>query len=234
MGIEISDEELLSMDPDLFLKLQKYLREYRNNKSTTLSEEIKKTDHITLYDYETRTSNQWYFKELNTVFEEVEDKQGKYLGIKITQNDKTYIARNWRINEQIKNIINLASSCNLKCLWRHGHPLDKYFLNEKENDFLKGSHHIGFSEKHAYPWVFVLGSESLRRRHGGQLIKSITFNKKYLNRINKYLIETKNTGSLPDKGEFCLQKFGGKDISILPVDLEGLLRKLSKEPWLKN
>ena len=234
MGIEISDEELLSMDPDLFLKLQKYLREYRNNKSTTLSEGIKKTDQITLYDYETRTSNQWYFKELNTVFEEVEDKQGKYLGIKITQNDKTYIARNWRINEQIKNIINLASSCNLKCLWRHGHPLDKYFLNEKENDFLKGSHHIGFSENHAYPWVFVLGSESLRRRQGGQLIKSITFNKKYLNRINKYLIKTKNTGSLPDRGEFCLQKFGGKDISILPDDLESLLRKLSKEPWLKN
>ena len=25
------------------------------------------------------------FKELNTVFEEVEDKQGKYLGIKITR-----------------------------------------------------------------------------------------------------------------------------------------------------
>ena len=91
MGIEISDEELLSMDPDLFLKLQKYLREYRNNKSTTLSEGIKKTDQITLYDYETRTSNQWYFKELNTVFEEVEDKQGKYLGIKITQNDKTLL-----------------------------------------------------------------------------------------------------------------------------------------------
>ena len=62
MGIEISDEELLSMDPDLFLKLQKYLREYRNNKSTTLSEGLKKTDQITLYDYETRTSNQWYLR----------------------------------------------------------------------------------------------------------------------------------------------------------------------------
>ena len=234
MGIEISDEELLSMDPDLFLKLQKYLREYRNNKSTTLSEGLKKTDQITLYDYETHTSNQWYFKELNTVFEEVEDKQGKYLGIKITQNDKTYIARNWRINEQIKNIINLASSCNLKWLCRHVQPLDNIFLIKMENVFLKGSHHIGFSENHAYPWVFVLGSESLRRRHGGQLIKSITFNKKYLNRINKYLIKTKNTGSLPDRGEFCLQKFGGKDISILPDDLESLLRKLSKEPWLKN
>ena len=130
------------------LNLKKFLNS-KCKSAVSLSEGIKKTDQITLYDYETRTSNQWYFKELNTVFEEVEDKQGKYLGIKITQNDKTYIARNWRINEQIKNIINLASSCNLKCLWRHGHPLDKYFLNKKENDFLKGSHHIGFSEKHA-------------------------------------------------------------------------------------
>ena len=31
MGIEITDDELLSMDPQLLLELQRYLKDYRDN-----------------------------------------------------------------------------------------------------------------------------------------------------------------------------------------------------------
>ena len=36
MPITISDEELISMEPELLLSLQKFLKEYRNNKPTEI------------------------------------------------------------------------------------------------------------------------------------------------------------------------------------------------------
>ena len=232
MGLQISDDELLSMDPGLFFKLQKYLKEFRENKISLSAfndeDKNKVADDKNSFDYSLLTTNRWISKSNHAVFEEVENKEGKYLGIKITQNGRTYIARNWRINEKLKEIIEISASCELTCLWRHNHPLNKYFLSNLKNDFIKGSHHIGFSATNYYPWVFVIGSESLRRRHGGQMIKSITFNKKYIDQISICLKNKNNLATQPEKGEFCIQNFGGRDISVLPDDFEKLLKHLHK------
>ena len=233
MGLQISDEELISMDPALFVKLQKYLKEFRENRISlsALNDEDENNEmnkDRVIFDYGLITTNQWISKSNRAVFEEVENKDGKYLGIKITQNERTYIARNWRINKKLKEIIEISASFKLTCLWRHNHPLNKYFLSNLKNDFIKGSHHIGFSATHYYPWIFVIGSDSLRRRHGGQIIKTITFNKKYLEQIRVCLKNNNNLTSLPQKGEFSIQNFGGRDISVLPEDLEKLLKHLHK------
>ena len=238
MGLKISDDELLSMDPTLFFKLQKYLKEFRENKISLSSfKNEDKNNNINdknSFDYGLLTTNSWISKSNEAVFEEVENKDGKYIGIKITQNGRTYIARNWRINKKLKEIIEISAYFKLTCLWRHNHPLNKYFLSDLKNDYSKGSHHIGFSAKHYYPWVFVVGSESLRRRHGGQTIKTITFNKKYLEQISICLKNNNNSRSLPKKGEFCIQNFGGKDITVLPEDFEKLLKYMYKLDMWKS
>ena len=61
------------------------------------------------FDYGLLTTNSWISKSNEAVFEEVENKDGKYIGIKITQNGRTYIARNWRINKKLKEIIEISA-----------------------------------------------------------------------------------------------------------------------------
>ena len=225
LGFEITDEELISMDPELLIKLQKFLKEHRLHKNMSLDLHNKNVNNNELFNYELNITNTWVSNKASTVFEEVEDKEGKYLGIKITQDNRSYIARNWRINSKLKEIVELSASCDLTKLWRNNHPSKRYYLDKTFNDYIKGSHHIGFSHTHDHRWVFVLGAESLSRRTGGQIIKFVTFNKIYYDQLNDCLTEV---NLVPSSGQFCKQNFGGKDLLILPEDLEKVLLHLKK------
>ena len=104
LGFEITDEELISMDPELLIKLQKFLKEHRLHKNMSLDLHNKNVNNNELFNYELNITNTWVSNKASTVFEEVEDKEGKYLGIKITQDNRSYI-RNWRINSKLKEIM---------------------------------------------------------------------------------------------------------------------------------
>ena len=41
---------------------------------------------------------------ISNKFDEVETNEGKFLGTRISQDDKTYIARNWKITEEVKKM----------------------------------------------------------------------------------------------------------------------------------
>ena len=227
MGIEITDDELLSMDPQLLLQLQKHLRECREKyggsaKGTEAVSEAEKRQSLTIDDLTVRSK--W---ELNGAsFEEVEDASGKYLGTRISQNGVTYIARDWKMTDEVKSILTKSFDLGFDKLWRENHPQRSYY--EGGENYLKGCHHIGCSRTHdRKSWLFVLGAESLSTQLGRQKVKEITFNINYEMYVDSALSDDHNptlpTDSELVPGSFKLQKGTGKNITTHPEDFERII-----------
>ena len=54
----------------------------------------------------------WLLEDANASLEEVkETSEGKFLGTRIIQDGCTYIARNWELTEEVKDI--LETSCKI-------------------------------------------------------------------------------------------------------------------------
>ena len=234
MPITISDEELISMEPELLLSLQKFLKEYRNKKPTEIltnvNEVISKKENS--LDDGLIIIKSWYSEINEAQFDEVETTEGKFLGTRISQDGKSYIARNWKITEEVKTIIIKAAKSGFSKLWRQNHPQDRYFYNGP--DYLKGSHHIGFSKSHSSPWLFVLGGESLSRIGGIQRVKEITFNKFFgeIMKSDPNLTNQSTTDyseSIVETKHFKIQHGGGKNYTTHPNDFDYLIDLMDKK-----
>ena len=103
MGIEITDDELLSMDPKLLLELQAFLKEHRKAKAES---QIKDVPNVEIANNQLTSISNWALA--GAVLDEVEDSYGRYLGIRVTQNNVTYIARNWRMTDEVKQIFGMV------------------------------------------------------------------------------------------------------------------------------
>ena len=55
--------------------------------------------------------NKWLLDDAKASLEEVKTKAGKFLGTRIIQAGCTYIARNWELTEEVKDI--LETSCKV-------------------------------------------------------------------------------------------------------------------------
>jgi len=230
MGIEISDDELLAMEPRLLLELQQYLKDYRGKNGINIinnAQEHRLLDH-SLAHPELTVLNEW--KLADATFEEVELPSGKFLGTKITQNNVCYIARAWRMTSEVKSILQHAVQAGFDKFWRFGHPQDSY--HEGNANFLRGSHHIGCSASHNTPWVFVLGAESLSRKQGKQTVKEITFNRVFKMHMDVALSPTGDPippveGPLTP-GSYKVQKGGGKCYTTHPDDFGKIIKYFSE------
>ena len=124
-------------------------------------------------------------------------------GLLIAQNNKTFLARKWRLTQEVKDIIELSLNKGFSKLWVEGHP--------------KGdtSHYICFSRSHSKPWEYLLGGEARPPN-----IKMIT-----VNATHRKLLETSNVN-------FHWQNFGGKHLFLSPKTemLELLISEISKVP----
>ena len=134
----------------------------------------------------------------------------------VNQRGKKYIARNWKLTDELCGIVHLAVSKGLGCVWRErgkkspqGHPKESYF--EGGEYFEKGSHHIGFSRTPQERWVFVVGDEA-----GPPEIKKITFEKHYAEFLDAAKIHYEK-----EKGR-------GKNLSVDPKNLKEALDYLIK------
>lgn len=229
MPLTISDEELLSMDPELLVGLQKYLKTFRDSNKSSLEVDIDNDEKpVTSNSFNDSliVIKSWYLEISEAQFDEVETNEGRFLGTRISQDNKTYIARNWKMTEEVKTIITKASKNGFSKLWRQNHPQDRYMIDGP--DYLRGSHHIGLSKSHFDPWLFVLGAESLSRRGGVQSIKEITFNK-YFGEIienNSNLINQKDTKfseSLLESNHYRVQNGSGYNYTTHPNDFDQLI-----------
>ena len=231
MGIEISDEELLSMEPELLLRLQEYLKNFRENNKHRVTENLDKENEEKFHienEIELNVIKSWHEPIGQATFEEVETNDGKFLGTRVTQNGRTYIARKWEITAEIKDILSKAAELGFSKYWRHGQPQNAYFLGGK--NYYKGSPHISCSRKHSDYWVFGLDEYCRRKESGKQILKEITFNKLY-----GIYWETALTGEPQNptegklvQGSYKIQNFGGQCFRIHPDDFEKALVHFSE------
>ncbi|MGC6452611.1 MAG: hypothetical protein ACON31_01725 [Candidatus Puniceispirillaceae bacterium] len=231
MGIEITDDELLAMDPQLLVALQQHLKNYRNSHASAVNQEKTDPQISKANRQETpslRVLSSWTLGDAN--FEEVERFEGGYLGTRIKQNNVTYIARRWKMTDEVKGILKTAADFGFDRFWRVNHPQNSYL--EDNLNYLKGSHHIGCSPTHDSPWIFVLGAESLSRRLGSQVVKEITFNRVYHELMDAALESDgeplRQTEEELKPGTYKIQKGGEKCYTVHPADFQRLIKYLSE------
>lgn len=232
MGIEITDDELLSMDPQLLLQLQQHLKDRREKYGApdhhdeafphSKGKQNLSTEGLTV-------RSKWELDDAS--FEEVEDASGRYLGTRINQNGVTYIARDWKMTNEVKSILTTSAELGFNKFWRDNHPQSSYY--EGRENYLKGCHHIGCSITHdRKSWVFVLGAESLSTQRGLQKVKEITFNINCENYVDCAASDDNNPmrrteGELVP-GSFKLQKGTGKNLTTHPDDFERIISYIAK------
>lgn len=227
MGIKITNDELLSMQPELLLELQRYLKEYRVQNGTQKESEnsLKVPDEAKTTPASLEVLSKWDLHD--AVFEEVEDASGKFLGTRVTQNNVTYIARQWRMTDEVKAILAAAANLGFDKFWRFNHPQNSYL--EGNIKYLKPAcAHIGCSVSHDSPWIFVLGAESRSTRLGVQTIKEITFNRVYQEFMDNAVNQIESPLLLTDgelrAGTYKIQKGGGKCYTTHPRDFQNLIK----------
>ena len=224
-NMKLSEDDLLNMPPELLLELQKYLLERRRSNPPPPEEKYE----VSAQEEEVPTHSvlkAWNFKEMGVLFEEVENNKHEYVGVRITQDGRTYIQKKQRISERFKTVVEAAHSAGLSKVWRYNHPQDGYMnihhIGEKYNS---GIHHIGFSATHDERWIFVLGGESNPPK-----INIVTFNKHSEDIVVKALgYENKvDSGNPVASGHWSFMPRGGRDIKTHPADLEKILEYYSK------
>ena len=133
-------------------------------------------------------------KEFDINLETVKD------GIRVRQHNRIYLAKKWKLNDDVRLVLNTAINFGLTSLWQEGHP--------RKNE----SHHLSFSFTHKRnSWIFVIGKEACPPK-----IKTITFNKN----LKKYFED------FSGKISWTMQPSGGKNIFIELNELEATLTLL--------
>ena len=122
-------------------------------------------------------------------------------GLLIAQNNKIFLARKWKLTQEVHDIIELSLNKGFSKLWVEGHP--------------KGdtSHYICFSRSHSKPWEYLLGGEARPPN-----VKMIT-----VNNTHRKLLESSSVN-------FHWQNFGGKHLFLSPKIemLQLLISEISK------
>ena len=171
----------------------------------------------------------WVLDDANASLEEVKTSEGKFLGTRIIQDGCTYIARNWELTEEVKDILKTSCKVGINKFWRNNHPSKPYLLGGKK--YLDGSHHISCSKEHDQPWVFAIGAESLSSHSGKQRVRVITFNKTYSNSIKSFYALNGLAGETSEielePGYFRVQRGSGYCYTTHPSDFKGLIEHLS-------
>jgi len=126
-------------------------------------------------------------------------------GLLVIQNDKTYLAKLWELNDKVLEIIDISIKNGFNKFWVDGHP----------KNGAADAHYICFSRSHSKPWGYLLAGEAKPPN-----IKGITVNKKY----RKVLEDSKI--------DFEWQKLGGNHL-FLPPSIEKLtllIKEINKYP----
>ena len=226
MGIEISDDELLAMEPKLLLQLQEHLKDFRHKNRSIVSAPPQNNEFSNVStgeNEELQIRKTWELAAADALFEEVDTLGGKFLGTRVTQDGRTYIARKWELTAEIKEILSKATDLGFAKFCRYGQPQDSYVLEGV--NYLKGSPHISCSRGHSDPWVFGLDQICRGREGGRQKIKEITFNKVY----ELYWDIAVTGGEEPPTdgpllpGKYKIQNYGGHCFTMHPDDFEKVI-----------
>ena len=113
LPFSITDNEFLNMPDKLREQLIEYLKKQRNdsllteNTSSESNTETLIKDNQQPDNFELDVNKRFEVPKANAVLEEVL-KDGKFIGVRISQNNRTYIARDWSLSNEVQYIINIS------------------------------------------------------------------------------------------------------------------------------
>ena len=74
----------------------------------------------------------WLLDDAKASLEEVKTSEGEFLGTRIIQEGCTYIARNWELTEEVKDILETSCKVGINKFWRNNHPYKPNLLGGKK------------------------------------------------------------------------------------------------------
>lgn len=174
----------------------------------------------------------WSLPNVGAQFDEVESPLRNFLGTRITQDEITYIGRNWKLTEEVKGILSKAADLGVSKFLRKKQPQNSYHLGGKRYYF--GCPHIGCSKPHSDDWIFALDTKCLPPKKGEKKIKSITFNKKFVALVREALNENINYQKPIDDpfnilGRYEIEKGAGENIITHPDDFNVIIEYIAKK-----
>tara|TARA_B100000989_G_scaffold283428_1_gene249329 strand:+ start:1210 stop:2112 length:903 start_codon:yes stop_codon:yes gene_type:complete len=126
-------------------------------------------------------------------------------GLKISQNGKSYLAKEWKLTEKVLKIIDISIKNGFDKFWVNGHPQNK----------ATHAHYICFSRSYQKPWEYLIGKEA-----NPPEVNYIT-----VNNSHRKVLEVSGI-------DINWQEVGGKHIKYSPSikDLSKLIQIIKKYP----
>lgn len=116
-------------------------------------------------------------------------------GILVSQNGAAYIARNWRLTDQVSEVVQWALDSGLHWLIQNGHPKESHRYPHGN-----GGNYISFSPVQDNLWVFAIDEQSPSNRKERNDVRQAVFQKKYRAIFSehgiRFEIESRNTKNL--------------------------------------
>jgi len=231
MSITISEAELLGMPEHLLLDLRSYLNNVRGSQTpgalraqsdAGMSVERHGPDLQAAEDGPER----WRFDDHGLTISETPPGQFP-AGLRIEQAledgaGRAYIALQWRLNSQLKEIVDLALGHGFDKLWRINHPREAHF--ENNHKYKTGVRHIAFSRSHTERWVFAVDVVNSKPPD----VRAVVFEKHHQGTIEGVLGKELPRNEPARPGGWKGELGGGKNILVDPSDLVKILEKVNQ------
>jgi hypothetical protein len=116
-------------------------------------------------------------------------------GLQVQQDRAAYIARSWRLCDDLVKLVDVALDFGFTCVIRHNHP-------KPNNRDERGVHYIGFSRSASERWAFVIDQYSCPGARQRDRINAVTFEKHYRTTLER--------ASIP----FTDERAGGQNLFV--------------------
>jgi hypothetical protein len=114
-------------------------------------------------------------------------------GLQVQQDGAAYIARSWKLCDDVVKTVDAALDCGFACVIRHNHPKPN---NRDEG----GVQYIGFSRSESERWVFVIDQYSCPGTRQRDHVNTVTFEKHYRTTLERAQIPFTEEGARGRKG----------------------------------
>ena len=231
MSITITEAELLGMPEGLLLELRSYLNSVRGggNPSVRWTQSAADLGFAAQYPgspVAEENTNHWSFGGHGLTISETPPGQTP-AGLRIEQTlddgiGRAYVAVKWRLNSQLRNIVDLALAHGYDKLWQINHPQEAYFEDNSKFDI--GVKYISFSRSHTNRWVFAVDVSNSKPPD----VRVVVFEKQQRGLVERVLGKAlpKNEPARP--GRWKEELYGGRNILVHPSDLEKILEGVNQ------
>jgi hypothetical protein len=231
MSITISEAELLGMPEGLLLELRSYLNSARGGQNPGAHRTQSEAGlGVVGYDPDSPAAEEkpdhWSFDGHHLTISETPPDQSP-AGLRIEQAledgiGRAYVAVQWRLNSQLRKIVDLALDREFDKLWQINHPQESYFEGNYKFDI--GVKYIAFSRSHTDRWVFAVDVGNSKPPD----VRAVVFEKQHRDLIESVLGKAMPRNEPARPGGWKWEPGGGRNILVDPSDVEKILEEMNQ------